>query len=124
VWAILWLILVSVLGAVVSFHLKPASRDRAIMIGGLLGFWAGSAVLSGRAGKPASLCSMKRLVRSDLFLGLCLGLGALVLVGIVQAEITISYVVMFSLIAVMAWQELVRRKAKRSRAHPDARRGL
>ena len=66
-WAILWLILVSalprvedpwpssigmglpfttagaggVLGAVVSFHLKPASRDRAVLIGGLLGFWLG-----------------------------------------------------------------------------------
>jgi hypothetical protein len=30
-----------VFGAVVSFHLEPASRDRAIMIGGLLGFWLG-----------------------------------------------------------------------------------
>lgn len=30
-----------VLGAVVSFPLEPASRDRAIMIGGLLGFWLG-----------------------------------------------------------------------------------
>ena len=30
-----------VLGAVVSFHLKPASRDRAVLIGGLLGFWLG-----------------------------------------------------------------------------------
>ena len=30
-----------VLGAVVSSHLKPASRDRATMIDGLLGFWLG-----------------------------------------------------------------------------------
>jgi len=30
-----------VLGAVVSFHLQPASRDRVITIGGLLGFWLG-----------------------------------------------------------------------------------
>jgi hypothetical protein len=62
---------------------------------------------------------VKRFVRSDLFLGLCLGLGALVLVGIVQAETTISYVVMFGLIAAMAWQELARHRSgkARHRAH-------
>lgn len=30
------------LGTVVSLHFKPASRDRAVMIGGLLGFWLGA----------------------------------------------------------------------------------
>jgi hypothetical protein len=31
-----------VFGAVVSFHIKPEGRDKAVMLGGLIGFWAGA----------------------------------------------------------------------------------
>jgi hypothetical protein len=31
-----------VIGTVVAFHLRLASRDRAVMIGGLVGFWLGA----------------------------------------------------------------------------------
>jgi len=67
---------------------------------------------------------MKRIVGFNIYQGIGLSVGALLLVWIVEAETVLSYVVMFGLVAALAWQELVRRRrAKRSRAHPDAGRG-
>ena len=67
---------------------------------------------------------MKRIVGFNIYQGIGLSVGALLLVWIVEAETVLSYIVMFGLVAVLAWQELVRRRrAKRSRAHSDTGRG-
>lgn len=68
---------------------------------------------------------MKRIVGFNVYQGIGLGIGALLLVWIVEAETVLSHVVMLGLIAVLAWQELARRRrAKRGRAHPGAGRGF
>jgi hypothetical protein len=70
------------------------------------------------------LRAMKRIVGFNLYQGVGLIAGALLLVWILEAETVISNLVMFGLVAVLAWQELVRRRrARRNRAHPDAGRG-
>lgn len=68
---------------------------------------------------------MKRVVGFNIYQGVGLVVGGLLLVWILEAETVISNLVMFGLVAVLAWQELARRRrTKRSRAHPDAGRGL
>jgi len=65
------------------------------------------------------LFAMKRIVGFNIYQGVGLVVGGLLLVWILEAETVISNLVMFGLIAVLVWQELARRRrAKRGRAHP------
>ena len=62
---------------------------------------------------------MKRIVGFNIYQGVGLVVGGLLLVWILEAETVLSNLVMFGLIAALAWQELARRRrARRGRAHP------
>lgn len=63
---------------------------------------------------------MKRIVGFNIYQGAGLVVGGLLLVWILEAETVISNLVMFGLIAVLAWQELARRR--RGKARRRARR--
>lgn len=56
---------------------------------------------------------MKRFVGSRFFQALYLGLGALLLVGIVQAETVISFLIVIGLLAFTIQQAWVRRGRQR-----------
>jgi len=71
------------------------------------------------------LFAMKRIVGFNIYQGIGLVVGGLLLVWILEAETVLSQVVMFGLVGVLAWQELARRRrTKRGRAHPGAGRGV
>jgi hypothetical protein len=59
---------------------------------------------------------MKRFVRSLPWQGMFFGLSSLLLVGIVEQETAISYLVVFGLMATMAWQSWARRRRDKDRA--------
>lgn len=54
------------------------------------------------------LFAMKRIVGFNIYQGVGLVVGGLLLVWILEAETVISNLVLFGLIAVLAWQELAR----------------
>jgi hypothetical protein len=59
---------------------------------------------------------MKRFVRAFPWQGLLIGLGALLLVRIIEQETVTSYVVVFGLAATMLWQEWGRHRREKGRA--------
>jgi hypothetical protein len=60
---------------------------------------------------------MKRVVGFNIYQGVGLVVGGLLLLRILEAETVISNLVMFGLVAVLARQELVRYR-RRNRARP------
>jgi len=62
---------------------------------------------------------MKRVVGFNIYQGVGLVVGGLLLLRILEAETVISNVVMFGLIAALAWQELARYRRGKDRRHRD-----
>jgi hypothetical protein len=62
------------------------------------------------------LFAMKRVVGFNTYQGVGLVVGGLLLVWILEAETVLSNVVMFGLVAVLAWQELARRRREKNGA--------
>jgi hypothetical protein len=58
---------------------------------------------------------MKRIVGFNIYQGVGLVVGGLLLLRILEAETVISNLVMFGLVAVLAWQEWTRYRRRKDR---------
>lgn len=69
------------------------------------------------------LGTMKRIVGFNIYQGIGLAVGGLLLIWILEAETVLSQVVMFGLVGVLAWQELARRRRAKRVAAIQAQAG-
>jgi len=61
---------------------------------------------------------MKRIVGFNIYQGIGLVVGGLLLLRILEAETVLSNVVMFGLVGVLAWQEWTRYRRRKNRHRP------
>jgi hypothetical protein len=81
-----------------------------------MGFSAWCAVLRLLFSQPGSINSMKRIVRpTGNWQGVLIGLGSLLLVGIVQQETVVSYMVVAGLAALLVRNERIRRRKEEAK---------